>query len=81
MHLAMKTPDRFSLLASILVLLNLNVSGQVECAAPGSLRGIRVDGELMAFNTGIRAVAPTTAEVGQAGRGGEADSFRAMGTP
>src|ERR1035437_990349 len=49
---------------------NTEVFGQVECAAPGNLRGIRVDGELMAFSTSIRAVVPTAAEAGQGGRGG-----------
>jgi Glycosyl hydrolase family 30 TIM-barrel domain len=49
------------------------VFGQVECAAPGNLRGIRIDGELMAFSTSIRAVAPTAAEAepGDRGRGGQ----------
>jgi len=48
---------------------NVGVFGQVECSAPGNLRGIRVDGELMAFSTSIRGVAPPAAEEGQAGRG------------
>ena len=48
---------------------NVGVFGQVECSAPGNLRGIRLDGELMAFSTSIRAVAPPAAEEGQAGRG------------
>src|ERR1019366_7073073 len=48
---------------------NTDVFGQVECSAPGNLRGIRVDGELMAFSSSIRAVVPTTADEAQSGRG------------
>jgi O-glycosyl hydrolase len=49
------------------------VFGQVECTAPGNLRGIRIDGELMAFSTSIRAIAPTAVEAdqGDRGRGGQ----------
>jgi hypothetical protein len=60
------------LIAASLLLLgswNAEVFGQVECSAPGNLRGIRVDGELMAFSTSIRAVVPTATEEGQGGRG------------
>src|ERR1700689_394624 len=39
--------------------------GQAEVSAWGSFRGIRVDGELMAFKTGVRAVGLTTAAVDQ----------------
>ena len=39
--------------------------GQAECQAWGGLRGIRVDGELMAFTTGIRAVAPDSTPLAQ----------------
>ena len=46
------------------------VFGQAECAAGGNLRGIRVDGELMAFRTSIRAEVPAALPEGQAGRGG-----------
>src|ERR1035437_8980015 len=49
---------------------NTEVFGQVECAAPGNLRGIRVDGELMAFSTSIHAVLGMAADAGQGGRGG-----------
>src|ERR1035441_9823311 len=45
------------------------VFGQVECSAPGNLRGIRVDGELMAFNSSIRMAIPAAADEGQSGRG------------
>ena len=62
------------------------VFGQVECTAPGNLRGIRIDGELMAFSTSIRAIAPTAAEAdpGDRGRGGgqfsrEGDTLTMMG--
>jgi hypothetical protein len=48
---------------------NAEVFGQVECAAPGNLRGIRVDGELMAFSTSIRAVISTAADESQGSRG------------
>ena len=54
---------------------NTEVFGQVECAAPGTLRGIRVDGELMAFSTSIRAVVPTAADQGQGGRRGGGGQF------
>lgn len=52
------------------------VFGLVEGTAPGNLRGIRVDGELLAFRTSVRAV---VAENGLGGRGrGAADSSAAM---
>jgi hypothetical protein len=54
---------------------NTEVFGQVECAAPGNLRGIRVDGELMAFSTSIHAVLGTAADAGQGGRGGGGGQF------
>ncbi|MGB7746055.1 MAG: hypothetical protein WBN75_02055 [Verrucomicrobiia bacterium] len=49
------------------------VFGQVECAAPGNLHGIQVGGELMAFSTSIRAVAPNAvgADQGDRDRGGQ----------
>jgi hypothetical protein len=65
---------RHCIIASLFLLgcWSVEVFGQVECAAPGNLRGIRVDGELMAFSTSIRAVAPTSVDQGQVpgGRGG-----------
>jgi len=66
----MNTPHRL-IVASLFLLGSWNnaVLGQVECAAPGNLRGIRVDGELMAFSTSIRAVVPTPADEAQGGRG------------
>ena len=59
------------LIASLFVLCSGNepAFGQVECTGTGNLRGIRVDGELMAFTTSIRAVAPTGAGENQGGRG------------
>src|ERR1039458_3225183 len=66
----MKTPHH--LIVASLVLLgfwNAEVFAQVECTGQGNLRGIRVDGELMAFSTSIRAVVATTTEAGQGGRG------------
>ena len=62
---------RYLIVASLFLLGSWNpeVFGQVECTAPGNLRGIRVDGELMAFSTSIRAVVPTAAAEGQGGRG------------
>ncbi|MGO9203870.1 MAG: hypothetical protein ACLQM8_25400 [Limisphaerales bacterium] len=48
---------------------NIELFGQAECAAPGNLRGIRVDGELMAFSTSIRAVISTAADESQGSRG------------
>jgi O-glycosyl hydrolase len=69
-HPTMNTSHRL-IVASLFLLggWNAEVFGQVECAAPGNLHGIRVDGELMAFSTSIRAVAPTAMEEGQGGRG------------
>lgn len=48
-------------LASVLTMFLLlpfcsNSFGQVECVPWGGLRGIRIDGEMMSFTTGIRAV-------------------------
>jgi O-glycosyl hydrolase len=66
----MKTPHRF-LVVSFLVLGlgNAGVLAQVECSTPGNIRGIRVDGELMAFNATVRAV--VSAQDGSGGvRGG-----------
>ena len=66
----MYTPHHL-IIASLLLLgsWNAEVLGQVECAAPGNLRGIRIDGELMAFSTSLRAIVPTAADEGQGGRG------------
>jgi O-glycosyl hydrolase len=65
------------IIASLLLLgsWNTEVFGQVECTGQGNLRGIRVDGELMAFSTSIRAVGPTAADQGQGGRGGGGGRF------
>jgi O-glycosyl hydrolase len=41
--------------------------GQAECSAWGAMRGIRVDGELMAFTTGVRAFSKDTPIAGQPG--------------
>jgi O-glycosyl hydrolase len=59
------------IVASLFVLgsWNAEVFGQVECTPQGNLRGLRVDGELMAFSTSIRAVAPAGAAEGQGGLG------------
>jgi hypothetical protein len=66
----MKTPHRL-IVASLFLLVSwtTEVIGQVECTGQGNLRGIRVDGELMAFSTSIRAVVGTAAEAGQGSRG------------
>jgi len=56
---------------------NAEVFGQVECTPQGNLRGLRVDGELMAFSTSIRAVAPTGAAEDQGGTA--ADDAASMG--
>ena len=60
-----------SIVASLVLLgaWNAEVLGQVECTAQGNLRGIRVEGELMAFSTSIRAVVSTATEEGLGGRG------------
>ena len=57
----------YSIAASLLLFgpSSREVFGQAECAAGGNLRGIRVDGELMAFRTSIRAVVPAAAPEGQ----------------
>ena len=60
-----------NLVVAVLVILGswgAEVCGQVECTGTGNLRGIRVDGELMAFGTSIRAVVPSAAGEGQGGR-------------
>ncbi|HZL44487.1 MAG TPA: hypothetical protein VFD66_14550 [Verrucomicrobiae bacterium] len=48
---------------------NTGLLAQVECVTPGSLRGIRVDGELMAFSTSIRMLTATNTGSGQGARG------------
>jgi O-glycosyl hydrolase len=65
-----------SLIATVL-LLGLGrgeLFAQVECVGSGNLRGIRVDGQLMAFTTSIRMVttnsAPAGGRRGQGGAGG-----------
>ncbi|HZL77583.1 MAG TPA: hypothetical protein VFC17_01935 [Candidatus Limnocylindrales bacterium] len=72
----MKTPH-YLIVASLVLLgfWNTKVFAQVECTGQGNLRGIRVDGELMAFSTSIRAVVPTAANQGQGGRGGGGGQF------
>ena len=71
-----RTPDTMKtlhhLIVTLLVLLSSGtaaVFGQMECTGTGNLRGIRVDGELMAFSTSIRAVVPTAPDESQGGRG------------
>jgi O-glycosyl hydrolase len=66
--------------ASLLLLISWNRGfGQVECSGTGNLRGIRVDGDLMAFTTGIRAVVPSTPEQGRRGRGEGSGRFSREG--
>ena len=43
--------------------------GQIEVTASGSLRGVRIDGELMAFKAGIRVVSPEGSKSGPVGGG------------
>jgi O-glycosyl hydrolase len=60
------------LIIAALLLLGLwstEALGQVECVGSGNLRGIRVDGELMAFTGSIRVVASATAPTNLFGRG------------
>jgi O-glycosyl hydrolase len=66
----MKTPH-YLIVASLVLLgfWNAKVFAQVECTGQRNLRGIRVDGELMAFSTSIRAVVSTATGTGQGGRG------------
>ena len=76
----MNTP--YYLIATALLLLgswNTAVFGQVECSAPGNLRGIRTDGELMAFTTSIHAVLPAAAEENQGGRSRDGGQFSREG--
>src|ERR1017187_2678226 len=72
----MKTPH-YLIVASLVLLgfSNTEVFAQVECTGQGNLRGIRVDGELMAFSTSIRAVFASAADQGQGGRGGGGGQF------
>lgn len=69
--------DRGSSLRSIITAAFLVFScisavvGQVEAMANGSLRGIRIDGELMAFKAALRAV-PREGSKGGSGGGGRA---------
>jgi hypothetical protein len=65
----MKVFPRF-IVASLFALGSWNAEafGQVECTPEGNLRGIRVQGELMAFRTSIRAVVSDAGD-GQGGRG------------
>ncbi len=65
----MKVFPRF-IVASLFALGSWNAEalGQVECTPEGNLRGIRVQGELMAFSTSIRAVVSNVGD-GQGGRG------------
>ena len=66
----MKTQCYLSIASLILVgSWSTQVFGQVECAAGGNLRGIRVDGELMAFSASIRAVVAAGADESQGGPG------------
>src|SRR5208337_4999229 len=67
----MKTQCYLSIASLILVgSWSTEVFGQAECAAGGNLRGVRVDSELMAFRTSIRAVVTAAVPEGEGGRGG-----------
>ena len=69
----MKTQCCLSIASLILVgSWGTDVFAQAECAAGGNLRGIRVDGELMAFSASIRAVASSGADESQGAEAGEA---------
>ena len=61
-------PRILSLLLTICLLgLVPRIFAQAECNVWGGLRGIRVEGELIAFTTGLRAVPPDAAPVGRPG--------------
>jgi hypothetical protein len=63
----MRIVSRSWIIASLVLIAGWNVRafGQVECTGEGNLRGIRVDGELMAFSTGIRGPVHDVMEGGQ----------------
>ena len=54
----MNSPAHWVLAAICACVWCSDAFGQAECSGWGGLRGIRVDGELMAFTTGVRAVSP-----------------------
>lgn len=54
----MNHPARFAFPLLLICCLTPFALGQAECIGPSGLRGIRLDGQLMAFTTGVRAVAP-----------------------
>jgi O-glycosyl hydrolase len=66
----MKTA-RYLIAAAVMLLglQNTRLLGQVECVGSGNLRGVRIDGELMAFTTSIRAIISTNISTNQGGRG------------
>jgi len=75
----MKTQCCWSIALLILVASwGTDVFAQAECAAGGNLRGIRVDGELLAFTASIRAIASSGADEipGGRGRGGGGEFSR-----
>ena len=79
----MKTQCCLSIALLILVASwGTDVFAQAECAAGGNLRGIRVDGELLAFTASIRAIASSGADEspGGRGRGGGGQFSRDEGT-
>jgi O-glycosyl hydrolase len=52
------------------------LSAQVECTGSGNLRGVRIDGELMAFTTSIRMVTTNSAQTGgRRGQGGGSGEY------
>ncbi|MGD0138008.1 MAG: hypothetical protein ABSD28_03975 [Tepidisphaeraceae bacterium] len=60
-------PILLSMLATLILLPFCSKSfGQAECVPSGGLRGIRIEGELMAFTTGIRAVRAGSTSIVQA---------------
>jgi hypothetical protein len=66
----MNTMTRWAVAMMWVCFAGSSVFGQTEVSAWGSFRGIRVDGELMAFKTGVRAIgltATTTASADQRG--------------
>ncbi|HMB96023.1 MAG TPA: hypothetical protein VKK61_08295, partial [Tepidisphaeraceae bacterium] len=63
----MNTPHYLLIAALCGLVLCSEVFGQAECTGWGGLRGIRIDGELMKFTSGLLAARPDWSEIAQTG--------------